>query len=559
MQFALQGRHFLVCGRGAILTRMPDQTLSPADQSRTPAGRVRRWLSRRDLLFVLALLAVIAAALPVLAYPPGRDQGMYANIGRAILEGGVPYKAMWDIKPPPIYYLYAFVIGLFGPAAWSIRMLDFLFAPLTLYGLYRLGLRLMNQRAALLTVVLFGVFYFNEQFASLSQSDSLVTMPMTLAVWAALAAGDAPRASRRAVTSALIAGALCGLILWFKHYYAFFVAALVIQQVLVRRALPWREAFGFAAGGLLTGGTLLVYFWSLGMVDEMLIVVQGTAAYNAAGYDLNTFVSSMGNYLGFRWAYWHAALLLAALWLPARIFGPRRTGWRLILLWLAAGLAFVAIQAKGFDTHWIPLLPALCLLAADTLDRLLVLLTAALKLAHPLRRGLYAISSLLLLAVLVNTTWVPYLPYASGSESLEHYYARFQANDVKPAESLAVAQMLRREVAPGDTVFIWGFRPEVAYLAGLRPATRFQAHFPLVADGYPLAWRQENVDTLWAALPPYVLVLQADWMPWVTGRDNDSHELLVEYTTLNDWLAYNYAFHEERGDFLIWKRKDTPG
>jgi 4-amino-4-deoxy-L-arabinose transferase-like glycosyltransferase len=521
--------------------------------------RMLHLLTRRDTLFVLALVAVIAAALPVLAYPPGRDQGMYANIGRAILDGGVPYKAMWDIKPPPIYYLYAFVIGLFGPAAWSIRMLDFLFAPLTLYALYRIGLRLMNRRAALLVVVLFGVFYFNEQFASLSQSDSLVTLPMTLAIWAVLAAGDAPRASRRAVGHAVLAGALCGFILWFKHYYAFFVAALVVQQILTRRALPWREALGFAFGGLLTGGTLLLYFWALGMIDEMLIVAQGTAAYNAAGYDFNTFVSSMGNYLRFRWQQWHAVLLLAALWLPARAFGPRRSGWRLILLWLAAGLAFVAIQAKGFDTHWIPLLPALCLLAADTLDRLIYAVSAALRLARPARASLYSIGGVLLLGVLVSTTWVPFIPYATGAESLRQYYGRFQANDVKPAESLAIARFLEREVARGDTVFIWGFRPEVAYLAGLRPATRFQAHFPLVADGYPPAWRQENVDTLWAALPPYVLVMQADWMPWVTGRDKDSHELLVEYTALNDWLAFNYDFDQELGDFLIWKRKASPG
>jgi hypothetical protein len=84
-----------------------------------------------------------------------------------------------------------------------------------------------------------------------------------------------------------------------------------------------------------------------------------------------------------------------------------------------------------------------------------------------------------------------------------------------------MAQWLREHVPPTDTLYIWGFRPEIYYLSQLRPATRFIFQFPLVGAWYPPEWKQENVDVLWASLPPYVLVLQADYMPWVTGRDAD--------------------------------------
>ncbi|MGV2437474.1 MAG UNVERIFIED_CONTAM: hypothetical protein LVT10_23355 [Anaerolineae bacterium] len=89
------------------------------------------------------------------------------------------------------------------------------------------------------------------------------------------------------------------------------------------------------------------------------------------------------------------------------------------------------------------------------------------------------------------------------------------------SESVAMAQWLREHVPPTDTLYIWGFRPEIYYLSQLRPATRFIFQFPLVGAWYPPEWKQENVDVLWASLPPYVLVLQADYMPWVTGRDAD--------------------------------------
>ncbi|MCA9907880.1 MAG: hypothetical protein KC519_04465, partial [Anaerolineae bacterium] len=78
-------------------------------------------------------------------------------------------------------------------------------------------------------------------------------------------------------------------------------------------------------------------------------------------------------------------------------------------------------------------------------------------------------------------------------------------------------------------------------------------------DWYPPAWREENVDLLWAALPPYVLILQVDYMPWVTGSEDDSNTLLQSYTELNNWLIYNYERETQIGNFFIWRRKLQPG
>ncbi len=162
---------------------------------------------------------------------------------------------------------------------------------------------------------------------------------------------------------------------------------------------------------------------------------------------------------------------------------------------------------------------------------------------------------MILLAHLAANLWLPALPYLAGQESREAYYSRFRGGEFVADESLAVATYLQERVAPGDSLYIWGFRPEIYYLTSLRPATRFISQFPLVVAGYPAAWRQENVDLLWAALPPYVLVLQGDFMPWVTGRDADSNTLLQEYTELNNWLMFNYERETQIGNFFVWRRK----
>jgi 4-amino-4-deoxy-L-arabinose transferase-like glycosyltransferase len=561
----------------------------------------------RFILFLGVVLLVLLAAAPVLTYPMGRDQGMYANIGRSILKGGIPYIDMWDIKPPPIYYLYAVGIGIFGTTTAAIRAIDFTLIPVGMLGLFLFGERLKNRRLGLLAALVYGVFYFNEDFQNLTQSDSLVTV---LLIWAAYAAYRSmlSKDSRFSWRWAFVAGALCGVILWFKHYYAFFVLALVINRLLVKQAdnAPlstnevqwrggggevWRDSLAFALGGLLTGGSLLLYFWSQGMIGEMLIVAQGTAAYNAQGYDFGAFIANMTNYWYFRWLTWHILLLLAGLWFVVRIIvmvnrkiphpaspiaiGEEseshfagEIGWRLTLSWLIAALAFALIQAKGFDTHWIPMLPAMALMAADTIEIFIqrVIRGVGERYTSPLQNNvyggsvaivLYTLTVIGLLGITANTTWGRAWRYITAQETRVEYFDRFQANDLKPEESLLLAEYLRERVAAGDSLFIWGFRPEVYYMAQVYPATRYQAQFPLVAPWYPVEWRMNNVEILRAALPPYALILEDDFMPWVTNIDADSHTILQDsaHDELRFWYQAHYEQVDEIGDFIIWKRR----
>lgn len=521
------------------------------------------------LLAVIAL--VLLAALPVLTYPLGRDQGEFATIGRGLLQGKAPYTELWNPKPPAVFVVYAAALALFGQDAPAIRAIDLLIAPALLGCSWWLGRRLASeprrsQRAGLLAALFLGVFYFGETFWTLSQNDGIALVPMLLAMVCALAAAERVRAGRPVTWQALACGALFGVVVWFKYPFALFGLALAALALLTARRIPGRAALAFALGVLLTlaaGAGLLA---AAGALPAMLESARVTSAYTALGLNWVDFSTALGVALGYRWAHWGALFTLAALgllvvWIHRRRLradspAPKRqanqAGWG-VIVWLLAATAIMVLQAKAYDYHWLPMLPPLALLGAAGADGLLAALGDRFG-----RRREAALSLALgaaLLAALALSVWGRAWPLMSGQEDLPTYADRFVAGEFVAGESLRAADYLKARVLPGDSLYIWGFRPEIYFLSRLNPPTRFIFQFPLTAPWYPADWREENVELLWAALPPYVLVAQIDYMPWVTGSEQDSATLLQEYEELNDWLIYNYQRETQIGNLFVWRRK----
>jgi 4-amino-4-deoxy-L-arabinose transferase-like glycosyltransferase len=532
---------------------------------------------RRDRLLLAALLlAVTLATLPILTYPLGRDQGEFATIGRGILDGRVPYIDLWNPKPPAVFYVYALAMAAFGRTTAALRAIDLLIVPIISLSLYWIGKRIADHRVGLWAALLFAVFYFSETFWTLTQNDGIALLPMTLAMVCAFKAADTAWTSRRdSMLWAFAAGALAGYTVWFKYPFALFSGVFLVGYLFggmsivsyggrdatgrdfftpKRYRFPFRIVLGFLLGALLVGVGGVVVMAATGALPALIESAQVTSQYTALTFNAQDFGPLLQTALGFRWQQWGLLWVLAGLWFVLGRTGTRRkSAWGIVLAWLIVGLLIMVIQAKAYDYHWLPMLPPLALMAADSVDRLIRLLTPAAR--RGLRIAISSVAALAFLCIMLINIWPRAWPYLTGQESQVAYYAKFQAGEFVADASLQAANYLSERVAPGDSLFIWGFRPEVYYMSQLNPAARFIFHFPLVADWYPAVWKQETVDTLWAALPPYVLVLQVDYMPWVTGSDDDSNTLLQLYTELNDWLIFNYERETQIGNFFIWRRK----
>ena len=535
----------------------------------SPIRAIYAWLGLVGLIVILAS--------PILTYPLGRDQGEFATIAQGILWGRVPYLDLWNPKPPAIFYTYALMIRTFGANALAIRALDLLTFPLVAWGLYGIARRLEDHLSGLWAVALYAAFYFSEDFWTLSQNDGIASIAMVLAVWCLFHLLDDEQHAPYAWGWALGAGLWCGIVLWFKYPFILFVGAVALGTVWLQPRWSWRNAGAFVGAVTLVGVLGMGALWRMGAFEEWIISVQTTGGYTAQGYDWQIFWRDMAHYGRNRWAHWWVLGVLVGMGAFLQLGEGWRSGqksslllqshlvtirhkWSMIDFWLVGCTLAMLVQAKGYDYHWLPMLPPLVLRGTKALKSVIA---HCLKLfaRGPLPGWLPVYTTIIpivvALAHLTFSTWGTTYPYLRGAITKETYLQGFVGGEYVASESVAMAQWLRERVPPTDTLYIWGFRPEIYYLSQLRPATRFIFQFPLVGAWYPPEWKQENVDVLWASLPPYVLVLQADYMPWVTGRDADSATLLNEYQALQDWLIFNYERTTQIGNFIVWQRKNN--
>ena len=97
----------------------------------------------REVSFSALLLA------PTLLYPFGRDQGVFAYVGRLILRGGAPYADVMEQKGPLLHYAYALAMGMFGQTEVGVRTFFLLVSTLGALLAAELAERAMGRGARL--------------------------------------------------------------------------------------------------------------------------------------------------------------------------------------------------------------------------------------------------------------------------------------------------------------------------------------------------------------------------------------------------------------------------
>ncbi|MCW5976779.1 MAG: glycosyltransferase family 39 protein [Bryobacteraceae bacterium] len=411
-----------------------------------------------------------------------------------ILDGKVPYRDFWFDKPPLSALAYVLWDVRKG---WLLRLAGAIFVTLASWILYRFARKWGEREGAYAACLTAFFLTFGVPSAVMALApDLLMLAPHAGAVYLA--------ARGRPFWSGVVAG-----VAMLIHAKGWFVLAGCLAWQA--RALP-----AVAAGFVLPNALMLAWLAGAGALGAYWEQVWRWGVL----YSRDTFVeapATEGLRRTLNWAGMHGALVVGAAWFYLR----ERSGgrWR-FAVWTLVSLAAIAAGWRFFPRYYFHLLPVMTLAAAR-----------GLSLAG--RKG--AIAALALLLIPAARFGPRYVELAAD---LVHDRPHKWKDVAMYEGSREAARTIDRLARSGDTLFVWGYRPDIYVETRLAAGTPFLDSQPLTgviadrhlvdarvsAPGLAAANRRKLVRTR----PTFVVDGLGPYNPKLA---------ITEYPDLREWLA----------------------
>jgi len=428
------------------------------------------------------------------------DESIHAAVARTLLDGGTLYRDAIDQRTPLTYWLFAGAFSVFGDNnLFAVRLLLSVAIAATAFLLFLVGRRVSGTAAGLWAAGIFVALSTNLMPASdaFAAHTEWAVIAFTVAgAWWFWRTAPAPTFRSGTVGGALFA---CAFLSKQPALLDFAAPLATVLWLAVTCSWSWRMA-GRTLAGLLAGfatvvGLAVLWFLAAGSLGDALFY---TWTYNLRYYGpeisaLDRASSALQPILLLARAYPAVLVagLVAAALLLIRLVQLRPTSdqkdanaWHCYLLvWSATSLAGAASGGRGFDHYTIQCLPAFSLAAA-------LVLAEAPGWAGSFRAGLrLAFRPAVLVALTiaaVSIVWKPLTARNTPHPPLD------------PA--LESAAFLRERTAATDSLFVWGYNPDIYLYADRKPASRF-VYCSFLTGLIPWTNLDPQKDTAYAIVP----------------------------------------------------------
>lgn len=368
------------------------------------------------------------------------DEDYHIAAAINILHGGIPYRDFWYDKPPLCAFYYLLNAGYPG---WSLRLLDagyILLACRLIYCLARSWWSEAEGWTAALLFAFFTAFYLPSAVIPFA-ADALMIVPHLAAIYCAY--------QRKPIQ----AGIWCGIAFLFNTKGVFVLAVCAAWSLSDAGILLLGFTFPILAAllaawitGAWAGYWQQVWRWSLIYAEQSPVanpVVLGS--------------KRTADWLGF-----HAALGASG----AFAFIRSSRGDRVKLaLWLAFSFAAVCLGTRFAPHYFLQILPPMVVAAAR---------------GTVLAWRRYGRKTAIAMAVLILVPLIRFGPrYASLAwDAIEQREPQW-SDVVLDEDSRHVAEKVRALARPGDTLFVWGYRPDMYVYTRMVPDGLFGDSQPL--------------------------------------------------------------------------------
>lgn len=471
----------------------------------------RRWVLPLGIALAFAwhlALRVHGLGLPLLS-----DEGEYSYAARVWSEGGLPYRDVFNQKPPMTIAVYRLCAAL-SDSPTAPRYAAMIAALLTGLALLLLAPKRWSPASRLAGPLAYLVLS-TTPVGDFGFAANTEVFAAAFTAWAVWAAGGGNR--RFAALSGLLAGA--ALMTKQTALWPVLAAGVFASWRGGRRWEP-AAAFAFVAAAAAIPLFWIGYFWARGSLAFFWdCVVAGNMRYAAqadwsAALEQARFfaVDLAPAFLKGSWPAWTLALIglrgLEVRW--------ENRGELTAVLWLAGGLLAAATGLLLFPHYFLQAAPPLCLAAAFGVERIA---------GEKKRWAALAVLALLPAAAQAG------LYFGKTREAV--------AKDLLYPSPLLEAEglggWLRERTAPSDLIWVFGSEPALYVYSGRRAATRHDFVYPLTMFPKSPEPLEAELAALRAAKPVFVVYVDQPISTLIGSRLG-----LAFRDAVREWLAADY-------------------
>ncbi len=434
--------------------------------------------------------------------PLDRDEGIFGYAGQVILNHGLPYRDVFEHKPPLVFYIYALALIFVSPTPSGIHIFLQVYNFITLISLFFLAkVYSKSSSAGYWTAFIYAMFSASPVIQGFTASaENFMLLPITLSLLFAVLA-----VQKNNLVFSFISGFAGALACWTKQTAAFsvlFVLLYLLAGPLSQKSGDkfktskrlFRLTGSWAAGAAAVSMSILLYFYFNGVFDEF---IYWCFTHN---WLYSGLVSSSD-----KWAMFFSKIIsilkedvvLIALGIFYGFYSLLKKDGKGLFISSFAIFSFLgAVPGPAYTHYFAQIAPALSLAAGF----------GVLNLIHivPSRPA----KNLIIIAAAILILFVP--PCVNPGYYFKQTPAEISRSifgDNPFPESRVIAKYIEQNSGPNDRVFIFGSEPQILLYARRKSATSYVTMYPLMNTSYPRymefqkrAWQEIN-----RVMPEYIV------------------------------------------------------
>jgi hypothetical protein len=463
---------------------------------KTSVDQTRSRIVWGAMLCVLVVVVLIPCCPWYGGQTVSRDAGAYLYMGQQILRGQVPYRDLWDHKPPGIHLVNAAGLLIAHGSPWGVWFLEVLSIGAAAGICYRVLDRAFEPTTAAIATSLWVVSYsvILNKFGNLTEE---FVLPLQFAALSLFQTADDTKHPRLSMIGFGLTSAAAFLLK--PTLIGVWAAIAMVWLFRSPRRFPGRIGWAALGAAALFGATL---FW-LGLNGAVRDFVDQLFTYNAA-YSADATVSG-------RWqtivdlcsSLGRSGILLPAVigLLCAAVLAVRRARWGMgpillvVMVDIPLEVVLIALPGRAYPHYYLSALPVLAVAAA------------------------------MMIAVLVAVTPRPLETVVAGLVVLVMSFPALRSlrSSLRATNSPSTASDLGRQLAATteetDTVLVWGAEPEINFFANRPSPTRYFYQYAFYTPGYAAKPRIEEFERAIGQHPPAVIVDTSPANPYIPPLD----------------------------------------